>query len=205
LFGAYRCAAHTLLDFKLKSRIICTFISFGTRMQFLYDFFPIIIFFTVYKFAGIYYATAAAMLISLVQVSVYWYKHRSFDKLQLVTLILILLLGGATLILHKPIFIKWKPSVVYWVFALIFFGSNYIGKKPLMQHMMDKKIQLPTYVWKRINLSWGIFFALIGFLNLYVIYHFSTDTWVNFKLFGVLGLTVVFSIGQAIYLSRHVK
>jgi len=174
-------------------------------MQFLYDFFPIIVFFVVYKIYGIYVATASAILVSFVQVTLYRIKHHKFEKMQLATLIIIMVLGGATLILHKPIFIKWKPSVVYWLFGLGFLGSHFIGEKPLIRYMMDKKISLADNVWKCLNLSWVLFFILMGWVNIFVVYHFNTDVWVNFKLFGVLGLTVLFVVAQAFYLARYFK
>lgn len=174
-------------------------------MQFLYDFFPIIIFFTVYKIAGIYAATASAIIVSFAQVALYWLKHHKFSNLQVITFLIILLLGGATLILHKPIFIKWKPSIIYWLFALVFFCSHFIGKKPLICYMMDKKIKLPEKIWARLNFSWVIFFAILGLANIYVVYHYNTNTWVNFKLFGILGITIIFVVIQALYLTRFVK
>lgn len=174
-------------------------------MQFLYDFFPIIIFFIVFKFAGIYAATAIAIIVALVQVLVYRAQHQKFSNMQLVTCALILVLGGATLILHNPIFIKWKPTIIYWLFALVFWGSHIIGKKPLIRYMMDKKITLPDKIWKQLNLSWVIFFTILGCINLYVIYSFSTNTWVDFKLFGILGATIIFVVVQALYLAKYAK
>jgi len=174
-------------------------------MQFLYDFFPIIIFFTIYKIAGIYAATASAIIVSFIQVVLHWFKHHKFSQMQLITFFIILLFGGATLILHKPIFIKWKPSIIYWLFAIAFLGSHFIGKKPLIHHMMGKKIELPNKIWRRLNFIWVMFFALLGFVNIYVVYHFNTNTWVNFKLFGILGATIIFVLIQAFYLARFVK
>jgi len=118
---------------------------------------------------------------------------------------LIFVLGGATLIFHKVIFIKWKPSIIYWLFSLLLIGSQFIGKMTLIHRMIGDKIVLPKKIWSRVNLSWGIFFLLMGFLNLYVVYHYSTSSWVNFKLFGTLGLTIVFVFLQVIYMSRHME
>ncbi len=173
-------------------------------MQLLYDLLPIIVFFVVYKFAGIYAATSAAIVVSVIQVMAYRLYKGKFEKLQLITLILIIVLGGATLLLHNPIYIKWKPSVINWLFGLVFLGSQYLTKKPLIRYMMETKVSLPNQVWARLNLSWVIFFFVLGFANLYVIYHFSTNTWVYFKLFGMLGLTLIFVIIQAFYLAKHV-
>src|SRR5690606_15227979 len=110
-----------------------------------------------------------------------------------------------TLLLHDAMFIKWKPTVIYWAFAIVFFGSQFIGEKTLIQRMMENNISLQKPIWSRLNVSWGLFFAILGILNLYVIYHFDTNTWVNFKVFGGLGLTFVFVILQAVYLGRHIK
>lgn len=172
-------------------------------MQLFYDLLPIIIFFIAFKFAGVYVATAAAIIISILQVVVYRFRHNKFEKMQVITLMLILVLGGATLLFHNEIFIKWKPTAINWIFALAFFGSQFIGKKPLIRYVMEAKITLPNPVWTKLNLSWATFFFLMGLANLYVIYHFSTNAWVNFKLFGMLGLTLLFVIFQAIYLAQH--
>lgn len=174
-------------------------------MKLLYDFFPIIIFFVVYKIWGIYAATASAIVVSLLQVIIHYARHRSFDKMQVITLLLITVLGGATLIFHDPMFIKWKVSVINWLFGIVFFGSQFIGKKNLVQRMLDAKISLPQKVWTTLNMSWVIYFMILGCVNIFVVYHFSTNAWVNFKLFGVLGITFVFVIAQGFYLAKHVK
>ncbi len=174
-------------------------------MQILYDFFPILIFFIVYKFFGIYAATASAIIASFAQMVIFWIKHRKFEKLQVITFLLITVLGFTTIILHNPIFIKWKPTAINWVFALVFLSSHFIGKKTIVQYVMDKKITLPNEVWVKLNFSWVIFFIFVGALNLYVIYHYSTNAWVNFKLFGLLSISLVFALCQGIYLGRHIK
>ncbi len=174
------------------------------RMKLLFDYFPILCFFIAYKFYGIYTATAITMAASVLQVGGYWFKHRRFDNMHLITMCLILVLGSATLFFHEDIFIKWKPSVIYWLFAIALFGSPYYGtKKPLISRLFASQIELPLNIWKQINLSWGVFFTLMGIVNLYVVYHYSTGAWVNFKLFGTLGLTTVFCIVQAFYINRH--
>ena len=174
-------------------------------MKLLYDFFPIIIFFIVFKIWGIYAATASAIGVSLLQVIVYYIQHKRFEKMQVITLLLITVLGGATLIFHDPMFIKWKVSVINWIFGLVFLGSQFVGKKNLVQRMLDSKISLPNKVWRTLNLAWVIYFIVLGCVNIYVVYHFSTNAWVNFKLFGVLGLTFIFVIIQGFYLSKHLK
>ncbi|MBN1684781.1 MAG: septation protein A [Gammaproteobacteria bacterium] len=174
-------------------------------MQLLFDFLPIILFFTAYKFAGIFIATAVAMAVSACQMLFVWLKHHKLPKIQLMTFLLILIFGGATLIFHKAIFIKWKPTVIYWLFALLFLGSHFVGSQPFMSYLAQDKISLPSTTWKKLNLSWGIFFLMIGAINLFVVYHYSTDIWVDFKLFGIVGSTVLFMIAQAIYLARSLK
>lgn len=174
-------------------------------MKLLYDFFPIIIFFIAFKLAGIYVATASAIAISLIQVVMYRFKYGRFEKMQLTTLIMIVILGGATLLFHKEIFIKWKVSVINWLFAAACLASQWFSKKNVVQRLLEEKISLSEKIWYRLNMFWVVYFFILGLLNLYVIYHFSTNTWVNFKLFGILGLTFGFVILQAIYLAKHVK
>lgn len=174
-------------------------------MKLLFDFFPILLFFVAYKVYGIYTATAVAIAASFIQVGAFWWKHRRFENMHLVTLALIAVLGGATLWLQDEAFIKWKPTVVNWLFGLVFLGSQFIGKAPLVKRMMGSAIQLPEVIWRRLNLGWAAFFVALGFANLYVMYNFDTDTWVNFKLFGLMGLTLAFVIIQAFYLARHMK
>lgn len=172
-------------------------------MKLLFDFLPIFLFFLTYKFYGIYIATAIAMVTSLFQVGFHRIKHQRYEKMHLISLGLIFVLGGATLFFHNPWFIKWKPTAIYWLTSLVFLGSNWIGKKTLIQKMMEHNINLPQQTWTLLNTAWAMFFIMMGSLNLYIAYSFTTDTWVNFKLFGGAGLTLIFVFLQAIYLSRH--
>lgn len=172
-------------------------------MKLLFDFFPILLFFITFKFYGIYTATAVAMFASAFQVGLYWIKHRRFETMHLVTFGCVLLLGGATLLFHNDLFIKWKPTAIYWIFAVLFIATQFIGSKPLIQRLMEEKLTLPAPIWLRLNVSWAIFFALMGIANLYVAYHFSTDIWVDFKLFGSLGFTIIFVLLQALYMAKH--
>ncbi|MFT3742399.1 MAG: septation protein A [Gammaproteobacteria bacterium] len=174
-------------------------------MKLLFDFFPILLFFIAFKFFGIYVATATTMVGALLQVGIYWLKHRRFESLHVITFITIVLLGGTTLIFHNDLFIKWKPTVLYWIFALVFGISRFIGQKPLIQRMLDSQLSLPLKAWQQLNFSWVLFFAIMGAANIYVLYHFSTNAWVNFKLFGTLGFTIVFLVGQGIYMSRFME
>lgn len=172
-------------------------------MKLFFDFFPIFIFFVSYKLFGIYNATAIAMVASFLQVAFYRLKYKRYEKAHLISLGIIFILGGATLFFHNPWFIKWKPTGIYWLSSLVFLGSAFIGNKPLIQKMMEGNISLPSNVWYRLNYAWTVFFILMGGINLYVAYYYSTDVWVNFKLFGGAGFTLIFVFLQAIYLTRH--
>ena len=153
----------------------------------------------------IYVATAVLIIASLLQTSVHWLMHRRFEKMHVITLVLVCVFGGLTLILQDEMFIKWKPTVINWLFAIAFLGSQFIGEKPIIQRMMGDHIVLPIHIWLRLNVAWSIFFISLGIINLYVIYNFDTETWVNFKLFGLLGLTFVFVIAQSLYLARYMQ
>ncbi|MDH5517217.1 MAG: septation protein A [Gammaproteobacteria bacterium] len=202
-------------------------------MKLLIDFFPIILFFITYHQAGAItentaigqlfdssqpeiivatmLATAVAIISSFIQVGGYWLKNRSVEKMHIFSLLLITILGGITIAFGDPAFIQWKPTVLNWVFAAAFLISQYVGKSSLVHRMMSSQISLPDAVWKRLNLSWVVFFIISGLANIYVAFYYAVeldektrmDTWVNFKLFGLLGLTVIFVIAQAFYLARY--
>ena len=172
-------------------------------MKLFYDSLPILIFFILYYAIDIFAATAGAMISSATQVSLIIFRGKRPDTAQWVTLATILILGSATLFFRNELFIKWKPTAVYWILSLAFLGSQFIGKKTLIKRMLEKTLEVPTLIWNILNLSWSLFFFIMGGLNLFVVYHFSTQTWVNFKLFGSLGLTFLFVIIQALFLSRY--
>jgi intracellular septation protein len=174
-------------------------------MKLLFDFFPIALFFIAFKMGDIYLATITAIVASIVQVLWSRYKTGRFEKLPLITLGTIVILGGATLFFRNELFIKWKPTALYWVLALALLISQFIGKKPLMQRLLEQNVDLPIKIWHQLNLSWALFFAAMGVANLYVVYHFDTNTWVNFKLFGTLGLTLVFIVLQGFYMAKYFK
>ena len=174
-------------------------------MKLLFDFFPIILFFIVFKTNGIFAATMAAIIATFIQVGLFWFKHRRFEKMHLVTLALISVFGGATLLLEDELYIKWKPTVLNWLFGAVFIGSQFIGKKTIAERMMGNAIKLPDPIWKRLNWSWALFFVVLGFANIFVFYNYDTETWVNFKLFGMLGLTVLFVVAQSLVLARFIK
>jgi len=186
-------------------------------MKLFFDFLPIVLFFIAYKFGGgiyiwdgqeydikgIYAATAVMIVATVLQTSFSWLRHRKVEKSHLITLVLVLVLGGATLWLQNPNFIKWKPTAVNWLFALAFLGAHIFTDKSLLERMMAEHIQLPSTIWFRLNIAWVLFFILSGVANLYVAFNFDEATWVNFKLFGLLGITIVFIIAQSIYLAKH--
>lgn len=194
----------------------------------LFDLFPVIVFFIAYKLGdaypdatreimagvglpqpagaddkpGIYFATLVAILATFVQIA--WVKLRgqAVETMLWVSLGIIVIFGGATLWLHDEAFIKWKPTVLYWLFAAFLFGAALMGRN-VMKSLMGKQLELPDAAWGLVNTSWGAFFALMGLANIIVAYTFSTDAWVNFKLFGSLILMLIFVVAQSLMLSRY--
>ena len=173
-------------------------------MKLLFDLFPVILFFIAFKFAGIYAATGVAIAATVVQIAWTKWRHGKVDVMLWVSFAIIAVFGGATLFLHDETFIKWKPTVLYWMFSAILLVSNVLFNKNLMRALLQEKIALPLHAWHRLNLSWSLFFAVLGFVNLYVAFNYSTDVWVNFKLFGFTGLMLVFILGQGAWLAKHV-
>src|SRR3989344_3216402 len=182
-------------------------------MKFLYDLFPLLLFFAAFKLYGIYTATAVAIVASFVQVGYFWFRHRRVETMHVVTLAVIVVFGGLTLLLHDETFIKWKPTLVYWILGALTLASQWLGNKTVIERMMSAQIALPANVWKRLNLSWGLFFIALGALNIYVAFYYGLDLdeetrrslWVNFKVFGLLGITLVFVVVQAFFMTRHMQ
>lgn len=174
-------------------------------MKFLFDLFPIILFFAAYKMYDIYVATAVAIGAAFVQTGLFWIKNRRFEKMHLITLAILVVFGGLTLALRDPVFIKWKPTVVNWLFAGVFMGARLFSKTTLIERMMGHAISVPAAVWQRLDWAWVLFFIFIGIINLYVAFNYSESTWVNFKLFGMMGMTLVFVFAQAFYLGRYME
>ena len=173
-------------------------------MKLLFDLFPVILFFAAFKFFGIYVATATAIAATVAQVAWTKWRHGKVDTMLWVSFGIIIVFGGATLLLHDETFIKWKPTILYWVFATALLCSDLLFGKNLMRTLMQEKLTLPVRVWNRVNLSWSLFFAVLGVLNLYVAFNYSTDSWVNFKLFGTTGLMLVFVVLQGMALSKYI-
>lgn len=174
-------------------------------MKLLFDFFPIILFFVAFKIWGIYAATAVTIAATFGQIGWVWFKHRKVEPMLWMSLGVVVVFGGATLLLHDATFIKWKPTVLYWLFAAVLAGARLLQGKNLMRALMGKQLDLPDAVWDKVNWSWVGFFALMGVFNIVIAYHFSTDVWVNYKLFGSLVLTLIFVLGQSLLLAKHMK
>ncbi len=174
-------------------------------MKMLFDVFPVILFFVAFKVYDIYVATAVAIGATFAQIGWVWLRHRKVDNMLWVTLVVITVFGGATLLFKDDTFIKWKPTVLYWLFAGVLAVAALGFKKNLVRSMMQKQVTLPDEVWTRLLMSWIGFFAVMGVLNLYVAYNYSLDAWVNFKMFGGIGLMLVFVLAQAVMLSKHVQ
>jgi len=172
-------------------------------VKFLFDFFPVILFFVAYKFADIFVATGAAIASSVLIMGWTLARRHKVATMQWVSFAIILVFGGATLILRDETFIKWKPSVLYWAMSAAFL-SGLVMRANLARAMLGEEISLPDPVWKQLSAVWGVFFFALGALNLWVAFSFPTETWVNFKTFGAMGLIVVFVIAQGFWLARHI-
>ncbi len=178
-------------------------------MKFLFDLFPIILFFIAFKFGDIYTATIVAMVATIGQILWVYYLHRKIDAMQWVSLVMILVFGSLTIFLHNKTFIQLKPTALYWLFSGALLISAQFFRKNWIQVLMGKQITLKAHssksVWHQVNMAWALFFFLMGALNLYVAFEYSEEAWVNFKLFGSTGLLVVFVILQGVWLSRHME
>ncbi|MCM2308039.1 MAG: septation protein A [Sulfuritalea sp.] len=172
-------------------------------MKFLFDLFPVILFFAAFKVFDIYIATGVVIAATMAQIGWVWHRHGKVDTMLWVSLGLVVVFGGATLILHDETFIKWKPTILYWLFAVTLFGSAQFFGKNLIRAMLEQQVELPAALWSRLNFAWIGFFAVMGVANLWVAFNFSTDIWVSFKLFGGMGLMIVFIILQGVVLARY--
>jgi intracellular septation protein len=182
-----------------------------TYMKALFDFFPLLLFFAAFKLYDIYTATAIAIAATFLQVAFVWFKYRRFEATHIVTLIVISFFGGLTLFFHNDAFIMWKPSVVNWIFSVIVLGSVLINRS-VIKALMGKQLELPDHIWTRLSIAWGVFFLLMGLLNMYVAFYYQPElaaevrreTWVNFKVFWMLGLTLVFSVVQMLFIAKYI-
>jgi len=169
----------------------------------LVEFFPILLFFIAFKLYDIYVATAVVIVATILQVAYAWFKFRKVETMQWITLALVLIMGGLTLILHDEQFVKWKLSIIEWLFGGAFLGSQFIGRAPFIERMMSSQLTLPEVIWKRLNLCWAGFFIGVGCLNVYVMFNYNTNDWVTFKTFIVPGMMAVFIVVQMIFLYKH--
>lgn len=174
--------------------------------KFFFDLFPLILFFAAFKYTDdIFVATAVAIGATVVQFL--WLKvtGKKIEATHWINLTVIVVFGGATLYFQNDLFIKWKPTVLYWLFGAILLGSRLIFRRNIMQSLMGGQISMPDAIWDKLNASWAGFFLVSGGLNLYVAFsgHFNESQWVNFKVFGLLALLVIFVIGQSFWLGRH--
>ncbi len=174
-------------------------------MKLLLDFFPIVLFFVAFKLADIYVATAVAIVATIAQIGWLRWRTGKIEPMQWISLVVIVLFGGATLLAHDETFIKWKPTILYWLMGGALMGAQLLWRRNLLKLLLGDKVRLPEPAWRMMNLSWTGFFVFMGGLNLWVAYQFSTEAWVNFKLFGGLGLMVVFVLAQSAWLSRHME
>ena len=180
-------------------------------MKLLFDFLPIVAFFAVYQIYGavvskedaMFAATIAIMVVMTIQISVQWLMTRTVNRIMLISGALVLVFGGITLMLRDALFIQWKVTILNWLLATGFLASHFIGSQTLVEKFLGETIELPQIIWRRLNLLWVGNFALIGAINLYVVYNFSEATWVTFKFYGLLGLTLLMALIQGIYISRH--
>ena len=171
-------------------------------MKFLFDFFPVILFYVAYKVSDIFVATGVAIAASVLQIGYMLVRRHRVSGMQWTGLAVIVLFGGATLVLRDENFIKWKPTVLYWLAGVVFLGALAFGQN-LVKAVMSDGLELPEPIWTKLAIAWGVFFLFKGTLNLWVAYTFSTDVWVNFKLFGGMGLMLAFVLAQALWISRH--
>lgn len=174
-------------------------------MKFFFDLFPVLLFFVAFKFSGIFVATAVAMGATVLQIAWVWHRKRKVDATLWISLAIITFFGGMTLALHDETFIKWKPTVLYWTFATVLAGSSLFFRKNLIRTLLAGQLEVPAPIWQRLNWAWVAFFVFMGAANLAVAFLFglSTEVWVNFKLFGGIGLMLLFALIQGLMLSKY--
>lgn len=175
-------------------------------MQILVDFFPLLLFLGAYLYSDdIFVALQILMIAMPVSFLIKWWITRKIDKMLLGSTVILLIMGSATLIFRNPVFLYWKPTVFYWIAAIAFLASQFIGEKPVAQRFFDSLGEMAAHQWRKLNLLWVLFFVASGFLNLYVAYNFSERFWVKFKVLGFTGISFLFIIGQVLWLMRVMK
>ncbi|MFT6903078.1 MAG: intracellular septation protein [Colwellia sp.] len=172
-------------------------------MYTLFEYLPLIVFFIVYKFVDIYWATGSLIILAGAQIIYYLIKKETIPKRTLIFFVLIAVFGGLTIFLYDDTFLKWKVTIINLFFAITLLVSDKIFKKNIIKDFLDEALSLSDNIWEKLNLAWALFFALCAVLNLYVAFNFDQDTWVNFKVFGLTALMFVLSIGSVLLLSKH--
>lgn len=172
-------------------------------MKQLIDFIPLIIFFIVYKKVDIYYASGALMIATALAMLANYIIYKQLDKMAKITGAVVMVFGALTLLFHDDAFIKWKVTIIYSAFALALLISQWFTDKPLIQRMLGKELKLPSHVWHKLNIAWAIFFAVCAMVNIYVAFWLPQDVWVNFKVFGLTAVTLVFTVISVVYLYKH--
>ena len=170
-------------------------------MQLLLDYIPIIAFILAYFYKDIFFATIVLMGVMPVILLVQWLMTRKLNRIYAASTVLVLVLGAFTVAFRNPTFLYWKPTVLNWAIALVFLGSQWVGEKTIVQRMLGTAAELTAAQWIRLNQIWVVFFVFVGAVNLYVAYSFSEEFWVKFKLFGMLGITLVFVVIQSVWLT----
>ncbi len=170
-------------------------------MQLLVDYIPLVVFILAYFYQDIFFATGMLMVAMPVVLVLQWLMTKKINKIYAASTVLVLVLGGATLAFRNPTFLYWKPTVLNWLIAIVFLGSQWIGDKTVVQRMLENAAELSADQWVRLNQIWVVFFSIVGGINIYVAYNFSEAFWVKFKLFGMLGLTLIFVIIQSVWLT----
>lgn len=174
-------------------------------MNSIIELFPVLIFVVAYYLADIFTATALAIAASIIQVGVFWFRDGEVKKKHLITLVMIAIFGGLTLALQDEMFIKWKFTVVSWLFALVIIGSQFIGEKTIIERLMGANFDLPKTIWLRANAATAGLMFFEGVINIYVMYNFDTDTWFNIKFYGMTALTMAFMLMLGLYLAKNSK
>jgi len=172
-------------------------------MQLLFEFFPLIAFFVAFMAFDLYVATATIIVAIGLQIAYQWFRHRKVNKMLLISGALVAVFGGITLALRNPLFIQWKVTVVNWLFAAGFLGSQLFGDKTFTERIMGHAVGLDKALWRQLNTLWVVNFAVIGALNLYVMYNFDLGVWAYFKTWGMIALSLLMAVGQAIWISSR--
>ena len=172
-------------------------------MKQFFEFIPLIIFFAIYKMVDIYAATASLMVTTGLMLAYNYFKNGKAEKMHIITFLMILVFGSLTLILHNDAFIKWKVTVIYALFSTALLVSQFLFKKPIIKQMLSKELCLPDNIWNNLNIAWALFFGILGVINIYIAFNLPQDVWVNFKVFGLLGATLAFTVLSGIYLYKY--